>query len=376
MRIGIYTQPLRLNYGGLLQAWALQTVLRRMGHEVVTFNLCPYLYLSRKEKPYNYAKRIINKCLGRINTIYLEEEHNKKYDEKIVNIQPFINKYLKLKKFKSIKDINVAEYDTIIVGSDQVWRPMYNTGYGLTIETSFLDFAKNDNIKRIAYGASFGTTEWELTDGQTTKCAELAKLFSAVSVREGSGVDLCERYLGIEATQVLDPTMLLSKDDYEKIIDNSNNHEQPPGDLLYFILDKTDEKRIFVNKIAKEKGMQAFCGMSNFCNNKTKIDQDVQPSVEQWLRNFRDSSFVITDSFHGCVFSIIFHKPFVAIINNHRGAARFISLANMFDLHNHLLFNIKDYDSSDTYTISSETYKKWAILKKNSLDFIYNSLSN
>ena len=95
MHIAILTQPLRYNFGGILQNYALQTVLRRMGHEVVTFNLCPYLYLSRKEKPYNYAKRIINKCLGRINTIYLEEEHNKNHDEKIVNIQPFINKYLK-----------------------------------------------------------------------------------------------------------------------------------------------------------------------------------------------------------------------------------------------------------------------------------------
>ena len=218
MRIGIYTQPLRLNYGGILQAWALQTVLMRMGHEVVTFDPDPFLRLSWKSLPFVYAKRIVKKLMGSKSAIFLERHINKEYINKSQYLRPFIETHIRRKEFKNVYELQQNDYDLLIAGSDQVWRPKYNTSYGRTIYNAFFDFAENWNVKRIAYAASFGTDEWEYNEKQTWLCSRLASLFSAISVREISGINLCKKYLGVDATHVLDPTMLLKREDYDGII--------------------------------------------------------------------------------------------------------------------------------------------------------------
>ena len=102
-----------------------------------------------------------------------------------------------------------GEYDAFIVGSDQVWRPSYNQH----LEQAFLNFTENwKNVKRIAYAASFGVDNWEFTKKQTKECKRLVQKFDFVSVREDTAVNLCKEHLGIEATHVLDPTLLLSAD--------------------------------------------------------------------------------------------------------------------------------------------------------------------
>lgn len=104
--------------------------------------------------------------------------------------------------------------DAYVVGSDQVWRPAFNLGPRLG--NMFLDFA-GDDVKKISYAASFGCKEWEYTEEQERMCGKLAKRFDAISVREASGVDLCKEHFGVDATLVLDPTLLLNKEDYGKV---------------------------------------------------------------------------------------------------------------------------------------------------------------
>ena len=240
---------------------------------------------------------------------------------------------------------------------------MWRTKYFGKIEDAYLQFAKDWNIKRIAYAASFGTAEWEYTDRQTAICKDLIKKFDAVSVREDSGKELCKKYFGVDAEHLLDPTMLLEKEDYIRLFENSGT-SQSPGTLMCYILDETPEKQSVINRIAREKDLIPFRVNSKVENYKAPLVERIQPPVEQWIRGFYDAEFVVTDSFHACVFSILFNKPFIAVGNSKRGMARLNSLFNMFGIEN------KSMSNYDLATINSKLEK----LRKSSALFLERSI--
>ena len=335
MRIGILTLPLHTNYGGILQAYALQTVLERMGHDVCLIEKKRQpLRLPLWKAPLSYGKRIIKNLTGNPFPIFYEQKMNREEPVVRQNTDKFINKYIKRRIVDDFSDIKETDFDAIVVGSDQIWRPKYVQ----EIEHAFLDFTEGWNIKRIAYAASFGTDEWEYTSEQTEKCAKLLKQFDAVSVREDSGVSLCREHFHIEAEHVLDPTLLLRSGDYINLFEMAGMPKSK-GTLLCYILDKTLEKMALVNKVADEKHFVPFRVNSLVENTKASLHERIQPPVEQWLRGFYDAEFVITDSFHACVFSIIFNKPFIVMGNTGRGLSRFSSLFSTFGLTDCLLTN-------------------------------------
>lgn len=342
MKIGILTLPLHTNYGGILQAYALQTVLERMGNEVhVIEKEKQPLSINKYKMPFTYGKRIIKNIMGKKLPIYYEQKYNKEQPIVRQYTDQFIEKYIHLIKYKEFSDIKESEYDAIVVGSDQVWRPKY---FGIKqIEQAYLKFAENWNIKRIAYAASFGTDKWEYTTKHTSVCGELLKNFDAVSVREDSGVKLCKEHFGVEVQHVLDPTMLLEKEDYIKLFE-ANNTPKSQGNLLYYFLDETDEKKTLIKRIADEKGLMPFNVKSRSNDINSPISDRIQPPIEQWLRGFYDAEFIITDSFHACVFSILFNKPFILYGNKKRGLSRFSSLLKMFGLNQALLKDTLQYN--------------------------------
>lgn len=346
MKIGILTQPLHNNYGGLLQNYALQQTLKRMGHEVVTIDhgimKVPFLRL----------------ILSRIKTSMLlpfapQQNKTSRYrpnDEELAairkNTNHFIDKYISrtaplctTKEFDDIAKTN--EYNAYVVGSDQCWRISYN---GLFQKEMFLRFAvKQKDVKRIAYAASFGTDSWEMGKQTTKECARLAKMFDLVTVREVSGVSLCKEYLGVDAIPVIDPTMLLSKEDYEELVEDEQE-PQSSGNLFYYILDPCETKKKIIDNIAREYGYVPFtvlpkCQAENRTEDdvKMRIEDCVYPSVTSWLRAFKDAKMIIVDSFHGAVFSIIFNKPFWVIANKRRGNTRFESLLGLFGLEDRMI---------------------------------------
>lgn len=348
MRIGILTLPLHTNYGGILQAYALQTVLERMRHKVCLIEKrSKPLRLPLWKAPLVYGKRIVKNLIGHPYPIFYEQKINHELPIIRKNTDKFINKYIIRRIVDDYSEIKETDYDAIVVGSDQVWRPKYFKG---KIENAFLDFTKGWNIKRIAYAASFGTDEWEYTMEQTERCGELLRHFDAVSVREDSGVTLCHAHFDVEAQHVLDPTMLLAKEDYIQLFENANTPKSK-GNLLNYILDEAPEKLALIDKIAKEKDLVSFRVNSKVENREASLQERIQPSVEQWLRGFYDAEFVITDSFHACVFSILFNKPFIAVGNKDRGMSRFTSLLSMFGLEKRLLtssfYNIEQIENID-----------------------------
>ena len=346
MRVGILTLPLHTNYGGILQAYALQTVLERMGHEVVVID-------TPNTKPIpsliTLGKRICKRLLGEHPGVFNEWKHNKEFPIISKNTQSFVERYIHRKEVNSPENLKEKDFEAIIVGSDQIWRPKYYE----KIENAYLDFAEHWNIKRIAYAASFGTDDWEYTPQQTAKCGELIKKFKAISVRESSGVQLCKEYLGVEAQHVLDPTMLLNKEDYIKVIEASQTPKSK-GTMLNYILDETSEKKALIEQIAKEKNLIPFRVNSRVEDYSAPLDERVQPPVEQWLRGFYDAEFVVTDSFHACVFSILFEKPFVVIGNKERGMARFNSLLEMFGMENRMIGHVEDFYKLKTIIFEPE----------------------
>lgn len=344
MKIGILTQPLHNNYGGLLQNYALQQVLKGMGHEVETVDWEPSSAVTIKTWLWRKKETLLS--------IVLKDRERPRYtltdkEKEIIsrNTHRFIERYIStcLSTAKNEEDFrsidSTSKYQAYVVGSDQVWRPNYNS-----FQTAmFLDFVERKDVKRIAYAASFGVSAWEFTQQMTEECARLAKRFDLITVREKSGVALCHEHLGVEAIHVLDPTMLLNREDYEKVV-MAEKEPKSTGTLFHYILDPSDEKNALINRLAEEQGLQPFTIMPKCqAENRTKwdvkhrIEDCIFPTVTSWLRGFMDAEMVVVDSFHGAVFSIIFNKPFWLIANAERGNARFESLLGLFGLEDRMI---------------------------------------
>ena len=340
MRIGILTLPLHTNYGGILQAYALQTVLERMGHEVVVFDTPNKNFLPPLWKlPLSFAKRAILKFVGKTDRVFIERYNNNVRSVITQYIQPFIDSNIHRKEIRSFKELKQEDFDVIVVGSDQVWRILYfpSLWLGQQIENAYLDFAKNWNVKKIAYAASFGTENWEYDEEQTEKCKDLLCKFDAVSTREVDGIKLCKTKFDVDALLVLDPTMLLNMDDYITLLQKAKT-PRSDGTLLNYILDDSEEIDILINKVATDNHLVPFSVNNQFEYDDSKpLQQRIKPSVETWLRGFNDAEFVITDSFHACVFSILFKKQFIVVGNKERGMSRFKSLLKMFGLEERLV---------------------------------------
>lgn len=377
MKIGILTQPLFTNYGGILQAYALQSVLNNMGHEAIIIRRDPP-YLSTRF-PNNivldikYCLRIL---LRGASAAMSAQQLRLVSKETSRFIKYYLNSSRSLYKEKQFRNyINKHSFDAFIVGSDQVWRPAMSPN----IFNFFLDFiADKDDVKRIAYAASFGVDYWEYTDAQTKVCSMLAQKFNAISVREKSGVVLCKRYLGIEAAHVLDPTILLQSKDYERIAARVDEPKREDG-IFCYVLNETEGTRTLINAIKSATGLNDFyCMPTCECNlhNIIKHKQDtVFPSISKWIRSFIDAKLVFTDSFHGTAFSIIFNKPFWVIGNSARGLSRIESILESFGLQDRMVSLDKVNDTDWERGIDWERVNlQKDILQRQSMDFLKNGL--
>jgi hypothetical protein len=343
MKIGIVTLPFNWNYGGILQTYALQLALKDLGHEPFTINRDTVL-TSFKLKVLLIIRRSILRIFGKK---VIVRPWPTKTEEKIIrqHTDKFISEYIAtthlLKSETDFANLEKYKFEAFICGSDQVWRPKYSP----VLENHFLGFLdKKSTVKRIAYAASFGVDNWEFSEKQTVSCSELAGLFNAISVREDSGINLCEKYLKVKAEQVLDPTMLITKEKYVGLVEKENLVPFS-GKLFNYVLDITPEKSKFIEIVAERLGLVAFSSTAKSFRDlgKKRLKECIFPPVTQWIRGFMDAEFVITDSFHGTVFSIIFNKNFIAVGNATRGMTRFTSLLKTFGLEERLILEINEH---------------------------------
>lgn len=375
MKIGILTLPLHTNYGGILQAYALQTVLERMGHEVVVFNTpLEEKPLYKRNKVFQYTKRFIKRFILRNKSIHVFQERfdfrNEFVERKYT--QQFIEHYIHQYPIWYLNQIKKSEFDAIVVGSDQIWRMRYFRFFWSTKGESdaFLYFTKDWNIKRIAYAASFGIDKPDIAYNYLCGIKEVLSLFNGVSVREKPAVESCKKLFNVDAKWVLDPTMLLEVSDYLDLVKREEAKKEPM--LMSYILDETSEISELRDRIAKEKGLKVK--LSNLPDSGTnERGTKAQPPVEEWLRAFMNAEYVINDSFHACVFSILFHKQFTVIGNKKRGLSRFQSLLEMFGLESRLITDPLEYKPLPAIDYD-EVDKILRIRREESISFISESL--
>lgn len=373
-KIGIYTHPLISNYGGILQNYALQQVLIKEGFDPVTIDRVPTIsnlkcFLGKvKQKIFKHHS---SKILYRNQIESIIKESQRFIDKNIARIKlvnPNDNEL-----YSSIVANDIA---SIIVGSDQVWRPSINNG----AKYAFLGFVpKESNIDKIAYAASFGTSKWEFSSEDTVIAKNLIKDFKTISVREESGVNLCQEYLNTTAQVVLDPALLLDREDYLKVCNNERRIDK--GNIFTYILDRNKVKDNIVQEVSSVFNKPIFENQPRFSqeenwHKKFSVEDFKFPSIEGWLDSFEKASFIVTDSFHGTVFSIIFNKQFIAIGNKERGLARFESLLKLFGLEDRL---VVDYNESSMAILNKQidfraVNEKRNLLKKESVEFLLNSL--
>lgn len=319
MKIGILTFQLQGNYGAILQNFALQQFLRRNGHQPITiqwetefnswrsyFRGIYYLIKDwRKSKYHIWPARP-----GRFR-VYKENGGRRK----------FVKRYIKLSDaclITKLRDLVVkSKYDALIVGSDQVWRPSFIPD----IDIMFFSFAQGLPIKRIAYSASFGVSYNDFNESQLSECSKLLHEFDSVSVREDTAVQQCRELFQYDTARwVPDPTFLISRDLYDKCC-----YKIPPKKniLFAYILDDDLEKHTYIKEIAKINNLDVVI----------KYEKgNPEDTVEEWLALFRDAEYIITDSFHGTVFSLIYHKNFTLFKNKYRGNIRLESLFRQMNL--------------------------------------------
>lgn len=344
MKIGILTLPLHTNYGGILQAYALQSLLNSLGYEAVLINL-PVAQGSLKTRIIEFSKRLIKKFLLFKSTPLNAWPTEKEMKFIAKNITPFIQQHLYVIECpdkKYLLDVTLNEgLKGYIVGSDQVWRPAYSA----TVSSFFLDFLPNPQFVKISYAASFGIDTWPFTEEESIKLGNLLNGFKAVSVREDSAVALCKTHWGIDAKLVLDPTLLLDKQDYMNFCDLKSDENSK--NVMVYILDKNTSKINIVKEISGllDLSINEVGAKDKFWNVGSKeIEKCIVPPVSEWISGFMNAKFVVTDSFHGMVFSILFEKPFICIGNKMRGITRFTSLLKLFKLEDRLIYSFDDFD--------------------------------
>lgn len=334
-KIGILTLPIKTNYGGILQAFAMQYFLRKLGYDA--------WFIKRR---WNCeAQSILHRVIKFIYHHLIIRKFNK-----------FIGKYIVpqtkvIDSRKKVMDLMNCGYDGFVVGSDQVWRIRNVRGADYNY---FLDFTKGYDVKRVAYAASFGVDYWDDDQEKETSISKIRPLinqFDAVSTREDTGVTLCKELFGIDAKHMVDPTLLLDKTDYIKTF---GLHVQHRNYIAVYILDMTEEKQKIVRHVADVLHLptkyinQSECGLLNRLPGI--LNEYGKPDVESWLTCIAEAAFVITDSFHGAAFSINFEKQFIAIGNMERGLTRFTSLLDTFGIKERLVFTYDDVRQSDIIT--------------------------
>ncbi|MFB7894113.1 polysaccharide pyruvyl transferase family protein [Microbacterium sp. NPDC056044] len=319
------------NPGGILQAWALQRVLSTFGADVVTDGTKTN-QRSRPPVPSRY-QRLQRKISARLRP-GLDKDRKAALAKVNSRVLSFARREIEQRPLYSGRAADselVAWPDAFIAGSDQVWNPVY-----CDVPSFLFDFVGEDDPRpRVVYAASFGSDNPPFDPALIAETAPLASRLNAVSVREESAVRLCREYWGIEAVRVVDPTMLLEPSAYRAVYEANTDADLPSGGLAVYLLDRTPAKqsaaRLLSTVYGTEKALWADEPPGTAATRSHPAEYS-RPTVEEWLSSIAMSNAVLTDSYHGAIFSILFNRPFLVFPNPKRGVARFDTLLGVFGL--------------------------------------------
>lgn len=307
-----------LNYGSALTSFAMNRVLNQMGKTVLMLDFPVVNGSVPEKKPATFTRKFAKHY----------------YDEAPLTALDDYRKYNKM-------------CDTFLVGSDQLWNWWSNRD--VKTYFYFLDFADNQH-KKIAYSTSFGHEYVYYPEEMKLKVSYLLQRFDAISLREKSGVQTCNRDFNVEGTHAIDPVFLCDPRHYEEAADRSGRAGEEKF-LLAYILNPTPEKKQQIQYAAEKLGLPYHIildGQGNFEELNAQMDDPNVLSnvgIEDWLDYMRKAQYVITDSYHGFCFSIIFRRPMTVLPNRLRGLARFDDLAELTGLKGRFVYSLAEFQN-------------------------------
>ena len=338
-RVLIRTLPLSNgNYGGILQAYALQRVLADLG-------LSPATDMTIS-KPLSPLARAVARAAVRIAPAWVfttrataELRDSVLTEETSRPLAGFVADHIvgvDLYRKRNVIDPDVlADHPSLVVGSDQVWRHRYGD-----VKSYLFDFVDDPDVRMISYAASFGHDHLQGYNRRLVRVTRaLAQRFDAVSVRERAAVQLCHEHWDVAALEHVDPTMLLTREHYAALASAGPATDLRPGCLTY-LLDESHRSRALVDTVCEQVGLtetRLIRQPRTYAEWRAAPQRYLRPTVATWLKAFADANFVVTDSFHGTIFAVLNNKPFLTMSNANRGSSRFDSLLGTFGLERRLV---------------------------------------
>ena len=356
MKIGIITKVDNNNYGNRLQNYACQEVLRKNNLEVETLKNIAQLNNDQDTKLKNMLKRIKHILIKPL--LKLSDKRYMKFKE--------FNKNIKFSKkiYDYRHQPKEKEYDAIFVGSDQVWNPNFDMP-----DLYFATFCSKK--KRNSFSASFGIDK--ISENKKEYFRKRLKNFSNISVREDSGKKIVEELTGRNDVEVLvDPTMLLTAEEWDKV---SRKPKQLGGlkkekyILNYFLGELSKERKTEIDRIAKENN----CDVINILD-KDSLFYCTGPSEFLYLE--KHAFLICTDSFHSCVFAVLYNRPFIIFNREDKSEnmnSRIETLINKFNLKNRK-YNGKEITKDNLNYDYTEAYKILEKERKKSIRFLRQAL--
>lgn len=296
MKIGILTFHNAVNYGALLQAYALQQVLSSMGHDVEFIDY-RNSSIERRARCFDLKFNSILQVFK--NVIF----HYKPLSKRIRFFREFREKYLTISGRILPEILKDSDYEMIVVGSDQVWNPILTNGIDSVYWGEY-----SGNIPTISYAASSNDPN-TFSSENIDIIGRYISNFSALGVRENRLRDFFYDKYGANSSVVLDPTLLAGKKYFENIIGEKIFND--PYVLVYSVEMQTSQLKGIVHKIAQEKGLKIIVIGGNSRN--WRGAKFIQPSIPQFLSLIKHAECVVSLSFHGTAFSIIYEKDFYSV---------------------------------------------------------------
>lgn len=352
-KISLVTYHCSPNIGAVMQTYALCRFLKEHGYEVEIVdirNFEPNLKTISEGSPLpiRLVKSVVYPM--RISNIF------KKF-------YPAVSKhYMSMEELKA----NPPQSDYYIVGSDQVWNQAISRDKALAY---FLDFG-SDSVKRLSYASSFGLTEWKPGKYATTEYVKRClDQFDFISVRELEGQKILKETFGKEATIVLDPTFLNIS--YPEIAGQIKQREE----IVCYKLEKTADFWKYMPMVSQKTGLPILLLNHNYPKKGYKYH--FNPTVSQWVRRIAGASFVITDSFHGVAFSIIYKRQFAAVINHNGKESRLVSLLKLLHLEDRMFDSVEELSKSECWKTTidySKVNQYLSPLKEQSVNYLFSAL--
>lgn len=361
MKIGIVTFHSVHNFGAVLQAYGLQEYLVSKGHDVYIIDYCPE-YLKERYKTFSYSRAVSNRGLSKYKSIIREILVCPIRKWRAVYFSRFIRKSLRLHSLDSLDSNN--DFDAFVFGSDQIWNPLICHGFDPMF---FGDYKSIKGKRLIAYAPSVGSLK-HFDDKQKKKFLEKLIPFHAISCREAEPAKFISQGLDRVVPTVLDPTLLAGRDIFEKIATPMD--KQKPY-LLLFTLGNNDRTSAIAYNIAKKKGLRVI-EIVSYQISIAKRSAKQAVSVNDFLGYIYSAEVVVTSSFHGTAFSILFGRDLYYVPDDSKTGERAANLLQMFGLGNRVWDVNNDMD-----TISIDYNRVDAILdveRKKSMRFIEQSL--